>query len=172
MKITKSQLKKVIKEELMRMLNENPDLDPYDIPVPNLPSRNPYRPSMDLETAGAQEIINRVGDAYEESLQGEDTDAIAALLFSTIYRMLTTPSDEDDPNSPLVYEDEVAPAMVQLAELTVAQDYATIRSNFNRMWTDLIRWHRDTGILLLPRISHNFRTIDTIVRNLPLDRRT
>ncbi len=53
----------------MRMLNENPDLDPYDIPVPNLPSRNPYRPSMDLETAGAQEIINRIGDAYEESLK-------------------------------------------------------------------------------------------------------
>ena len=53
-----------------------------------------------------------------------------------------------------------------MAEELFARDYETIRSEFNTMWTELVQYHRDRGIQLQPRVSHNFRIIDTIVRNL------
>jgi hypothetical protein len=63
-------------------------------------------------------------------------------------------------------ENALPPAVSQMQILVDSRDYATIRSNFNKMWTELIQYHRDKGIQLQPRVSHNFRTIDTIVRNL------
>tara|TARA_B100001123_G_C14943545_1_gene880731 strand:+ start:251 stop:733 length:483 start_codon:yes stop_codon:yes gene_type:complete len=159
MKLTKSQLKQIIKEEIEIALNE------MEVSGGNLPADHPARQALKL-TKDVDVLLDDINKTYEESLQGEDTDAIAVLLLETIKRMLTTPSNKDDPKSPLVYKDRVPPPLAELAELTMAKDYAAIRSNFNRLWTQVLQWHRDTGISFPPRVSHNFRTIDTIVRNL------
>ena len=58
------------------------------------------------------------------------------------------------------------PAVAKIQQLVESRDYEAIRSNFNKMWTELVQYHRNKGIKLQPRVSHNFRTIDTIVRNL------
>jgi hypothetical protein len=158
MKITKQQLKQIIKEEIEIALNE------MEVSGGNLPADHPARQGLKTEVEVLLDDIKKAS-VYDDK---DPFAAVRGLLLETIKRMLTTSSDEDNPNSPLVYKDEVAPAMVELAELTMERDYETIRSNFNRMWTDMIRWHRLPGKpTLLPRISHNFRTIDTIIRNLP-----
>jgi len=64
------------------------------------------------------------------------------------------------------YTDEVPPALDEMIDLINARDYDTIRSDHNRMWTDLDNYHRAAGISMTPRVSHNFRAIDTIVRNM------
>ena len=144
MKITKTKLKQIIKEELESVLE-------------NSPADNSAR---DIEL----------------------------LLDFTIDRIITTPYDEKDPNSPLVYKDGIPSALQKMADLIKARDYKTIRSDFNKMWSELVSYHRklveyyfENGKKkdeaqhlggLKPRVSHNFRSINTIVRNLPLDMRT
>ena len=108
MKITKTELKKIIKEELESVIENSPAVDP----------------------------------------------AIAALLDFTIERVISA------------YDGEVPPSVQKMDDLIKARDYDTIRSDFNLMWTDLVQHHRDTGISLEPRVSHNFRAIGSILRNL------
>ena len=110
MKITKQQLKQIIKEELESV-------------VDNSPADN-------------------------------SADAIGLLLDQIAERMLSA------------YTDEVPPALQEMIDLIKARDYETIRSDHNRMWTELVQYHRDTGIPMTPRVSHNFRTIRTIVTNM------
>ena len=62
--------------------------------------------------------------------------------------------------------DDTPPPVSQLRSLVENKDYDTIRSEFGGLWNDLIAWHRDQGLQLQPKVSHTFRTIDTIVRNL------
>tara|TARA_R100000664_G_scaffold20919_1_gene30184 strand:- start:52 stop:384 length:333 start_codon:yes stop_codon:yes gene_type:complete len=64
------------------------------------------------------------------------------------------------------YTDEVPRALQEMIDLIKARDYDTIRSDHNRMWTDLVKYHRDTGNSMTPRVSHNFRSIRTIVSNM------
>lgn len=65
------------------------------------------------------------------------------------------------------YEGASTPAPVeQLKALVEARDYDTIRADFGDLWNDLIAFHRREGTQLQPKVSHTFRTIDTIVRNL------
>ena len=109
MKITKSQLKQIIKEELESTL-ESPPAD-------------------------------------------NSADAIGMQLDYMADRMLSA------------YTDEVPPALQEMIDLIKARDYETIRSDHNRMWTELVQYHRDTGNSMTPRVSHNFRTILTIVKN-------
>ena len=110
MKITKQQLKQIIKEELEIALDNSP---------------------------------------------ADDTNpAIGALLDQTAERMLSA------------YTDEVPPALQEMIDLITARDYETISSDHNRMWTELVQYHRDTGIPMTPRVSHNFRSIRTIVTNM------
>ena len=111
MKITKTKLKQIIKEELESVLENSP--------------------------------------------ADNSTDAIAMTLDYMKDRMLSA------------YTDEVPPALQEMIDLINARDYETIRSDHNRMWTDLVQYHRDTGISMEPRVSHNFRTIRTIVTDLP-----
>ena len=110
MKIAKSKLKQIIKEELEGVLE-------------NSPADNSAR-------------------------------AIELLLDFMIDRIIST------------YDGEIPPAVQKMADLIEARDYDTIRSDFNRMWTDLVQYHRDTGIKLQPQVSHNFRSISTTIRSL------
>tara|TARA_Y100001973_G_scaffold51697_1_gene76723 strand:+ start:1425 stop:1766 length:342 start_codon:yes stop_codon:yes gene_type:complete len=113
MKITKQQLKQIIKEELEGVM-ESPPAD-------------------------------------------NSTDAIGMQLDYMADRMLSA------------YTDEVPPALQEMIDLIEARDYDTIRSDHNRMWTDLVQYHRDNKKMvggLTPRVSHNFRSIRTIVTNM------
>ena len=84
-----------------------------------------------------------------------DTDsAVGALLDQMAKRMLSA------------YTDEVPPDLDEMIDLINARDYEKIRKVHNSLWTKLIKYHRDTGIPMTPRVSHNFRAIDTIVRNM------
>ena len=110
MKITKQQLKQIIKEELEGVL--------------------------------------------DSSHADNSTAAIGLLLDQIAERMLSA------------YTDEVPPDLQEMIDLINARDYETIRSDHNRMWTNLVQYHRDTGIPMTPRVSHNFRSISTIIRSL------
>ena len=144
MKITKQQLKQVIKEEIGIAVSGG-----------NLPVGHSARQGQELATD-----VNVLLDDIVNALDGLDYSAssapIDALLLITAERMLTE-----------TYSDEVPPALLQIINLILDRDYDTIRSDFNRMWTDLVQYHRDKGIKLQPRVSHNFRTIRTTVRHLP-----
>ena len=63
------------------------------------------------------------------------------------------------------YDDEVPAPLQKMVDLIRERDYETIRSDHNRMWADLVQHHRDMGISLKPRVSHNFRAIGSILRN-------
>ena len=110
MKITKSQLKQIIKEELESAL-ENPPAD-------------------------------------------NSTREIAMMLDVMADRMLD------------VYDDEVPPPLQEMVDLIRARDFDTIRRDHNLLWTDLVQYHRDTGIKLQPQVSHNFLPIRTMVEKM------
>ncbi|MEC7947000.1 MAG: hypothetical protein VX265_05490, partial [Myxococcota bacterium] len=82
-------------------------------------------------------------------------DPIHMLMLETVGRMSACYEGAESP-----------PPVVQLRALVEARDYETIRSDFGDLWNDLIAFHRDEGTQLQPKVSHTFRTIDTIVRNL------
>ena len=82
--------------------------------------------------------------------------AVGALLDQMAKRMLSAYTDEV----------QVPPALDDMIDLINARDYETIRSDFNLMWTNLVKYHRDNKIKLKPRVSHNFRSIDTMLRSM------
>jgi hypothetical protein len=53
-----------------------------------------------------------------------------------------------------------------MGELVQNRDYDKIRDEFASLWAHLIEHHRTRGQAVQPRVSHTFRTIETIVRNL------
>ena len=78
------------------------------------------------------------------------------LMLETVGRMVKCYTAEDTP-----------PAVSRLRELVESRDYETIRKEFNTLWESLQKHHRDNNLgAPHPRVSHTFRTIDTIVRNL------
>ncbi len=82
-------------------------------------------------------------------------DPIYMLMLETVGRMTSC------------YEaNQLPPAVEQLRGMVEQQDYDGIRAGFSTLWNDLVSYHRERGIQLQPRVSHTFRTIDTIVRNL------
>ena len=82
-------------------------------------------------------------------------DPIYMLMLETVGRMSTCYDDQDMP-----------PPVATLRSMVESQDYDGIRTGFSTLWSELVSYHRDRGMQLQPRVSHTFRTIDTIVRNL------
>ena len=101
-----------------------------------------------------QIIKEELESALESPPADNSTDAIGLLLDQMAERMLSA------------YTDEVPPDLEEMIDLINARDYETIRSDHNRMWTGLVQYHRDTGIPMTPRVSHNFRSIGTIIRSM------
>jgi hypothetical protein len=105
-----------------------------------------------------QQLKQIIKEELESALESPPADnsarAIELLLDFMLDRIIST------------YDGEIPPAVQKMADLIEARDYDTIRSDFNRMWTDLVQYHRDTGIKLQPRVSHNFRSIGTTIRSL------
>ena len=137
--------------------DEEQELDDPDVireapPVQSAPLPEETAAPMEEEPTSSIKPPKRAPSAPTEE---ESQDPIYLLMLETIGRM-TSCYDEGD----------LPPAVAQIQDLVSARDYETIRSDFNKMWTDLVQYHRDRGIQLQPRVSHNFRTIDTIVRNL------
>ncbi len=83
-------------------------------------------------------------------------DPIHMLMMETVGRMVKCYATSTAP-----------PSVARLEELVAQQDYETIRAEFNTLYTDLQAFHREHDLdPPHPRVSHTFRTIDTIVRNL------
>ena len=105
-----------------------------------------------------QKLKQIIKEELESALESPPTDNSAAAIGMQLAwmadRMLSA------------YTDEGPPALQEMIDLIKARDYEKIRSDHNRMWTDLVKYHRDTGIPMTPRVSHNFRAIRTIVTNM------
>ena len=82
--------------------------------------------------------------------------AVGALLDQMAKRMLSAYTDEV----------QVPPALDDMIDLINARDYEKIRKVHNSLWTKLIKYHRDAEISMEPRVSHNFRSIDTMLRSM------
>ncbi|MBO84109.1 MAG: hypothetical protein CL927_02025, partial [Deltaproteobacteria bacterium] len=54
----------------------------------------------------------------------------------------------------------------RIQALVDSQDYARIRTEFSVLMDELTSHHRQAGTHLQPRVAHNLRIIDTLVRNL------
>ena len=189
MKLTKSQLKQIIKEEIVIALNEmevsggwlsgtkdtrRPRSTPHRfggtgkirmqgpdgemVAKEYAPKHVPMSPEERAETPAVELVLHDIAGVFEDL--DTDTSPIHTLMLQTVERMAEMYLHFDKTNTPL------PPAIAKMIELTMAEDYAAIRSNFNRLWTELLQYHRNENIQLPPRVSHNFRTIDTIVRNL------
>ena len=134
MKITKTQLKQIIKEEILDALDEQERPAGGGLGGPGGTPRHPT--PEERERAGV-----------------DPAAALAGMLDFMADRMLSA------------YDDEVPAPLQEMVDLIRERDYETIRSDHNRMWTDLVQHHRDMGISLKPRVSHNFRAIGSILRN-------
>ena len=65
------------------------------------------------------------------------------------------------------YPAEATPApVVRVGELIESGDFDRIREEFSELWKGLMDHHREQGEELHPRVAHNFRIIDTLVRSL------
>jgi hypothetical protein len=60
----------------------------------------------------------------------------------------------------------VPPPVLEVQALVEGRDYDQIRARFSQLWTALTEHHRARGEELQPRVAHNFRIIDTLVRSL------
>jgi hypothetical protein len=96
-------------------------------------------------------------DAYVPSMSvpAPTQDPIYMLMVETINRMTSCFPDGDLP----------AP-VERMRTLVHARQYDVIRSDFQAMWSQLADHHRRRGQPIQPRVSHTFRTIETIVKNL------
>ena len=108
-----------------------------------------------------QQLKQIIKEELESALESPPADnsarAIEMLLDFMLDRIIST------------YDGEIPPAVQKMADLIEARDYDTIRSDFNRMWTNLVQYHRDNKKTvggLTPRVSHNFRSIGTTIRSL------
>lgn len=134
MKITKSQLKQIIKEEILDALDEQERPAGGGLGGPGGSPRHPT--PEERERAGV-----------------DPAAALAGMLDFIAERMLAA------------YDDEVPPPLQKMVDLIKAGDYETVKSDHNLLWTELVQYHRDTGIPLTPRVSNNFRTIRSILSN-------
>ena len=145
--------------------NWNKFINEMEVSGGNLPADHSAR-------QGQKTNVEVLLDDIEKASVYDDEDpfsAVRMLLLKAIERILTTPYDEKDPNSPLVYKDEIPEVLEKMADLIMDRDYETIHSDFNKMWTELVSYHRDNKKTvggLTPRVSHNFRSIGTTIRSL------
>tara|TARA_A100001011_G_scaffold400362_1_gene514366 strand:- start:2746 stop:3579 length:834 start_codon:yes stop_codon:yes gene_type:complete len=113
----------------------------------------------DIEPMTPEEFSSKYNeyDWNYKNLSDEDkrVASIEMLIVETIFRVNGAYDGEPYP-----------PALEKLNRLVADSDYKKIRSTFNQIWTEVIKWHRDNEIQLTPRVSHNLRTIDTTVRNM------
>ena len=146
----------------------------------NLPADHSARQGQKTDV---EVLLDDIENAFAELDYSASSAPIEALLLETAKRMLTE-----------TYTDKVPPSLAQIINLIMDRDYEPIRRGFNKMWSELTSYHRKLVQYyfdrsdhtdprkkkeeaqhlggLKPRVSHNFRSIDTIVRNLPLDMRT
>ena len=109
---------------------------------------------MKITKSKLKQIIKEELDGAIESSSADNSDrAVSMMLDYMAERMLSA------------YSDEVPPPLQKMVDLIKARDYESIRSNHNRMWTDLVQYHRDSGNSMTPRVSHNFRSIRSILQN-------
>jgi hypothetical protein len=83
------------------------------------------------------------------------TDPIYLLLLETVGRMSSCFSEADMPL-----------AVTRLRAMVTARDYSSIRAAFPELWAQLNEHHKSRGLTMQPRVSHTFRTIETIIKNL------
>jgi hypothetical protein len=127
--------------------NWNKFINEMEVSGGNLPARQGQKTDVEV-------LLNDIENASDELDYSASSAPIDASLFGAVKRVLSE------------YTDEVPPDLQEMIDLILDRDYDTIRSEFNRMWTDLGRYHRNKRIPMTPRVSHNFRIIDTIVRNM------
>jgi hypothetical protein len=84
-----------------------------------------------------------------------NNDPVYALMVETMDRIRN------------VYGSDTPPDPVhRIQSLVDSQDYDRIRAEFSGMMDELVEYHRAADTQLQPRVAHNFRIIDTLVRNL------
>ena len=184
MKITKTQLKQIIKEELeifeAQWIIDNPTTPKWS-PTPkgraeneawaaarDKTRRHDYDqiPTMTkTEWRDLEENMDKSGGYWHKL--GTEKDPIVMLMLETVGRMASVYEDKAYVGRT---QDEFPPVIGKMATLVKDQDWEEIHHLFNFMWMELINWHKDPYYPerspLPPRVSHNFRTIDTIVRNI------
>ena len=185
MKITKQQLKQIIKEELDLLEAEmvvhggrNPKntapwsqryqtAGRFDVrdkiqglgpqgEMTRFPYIRKHVPASEEELA-KMDPVQRWFNQTETALHNSSGDAIHALLLQTMIRVI------------LVYAEEkkLPPAIKAMAKLAIERKYADIRSDFNKIWTDLVQYHRDRGDPgLQPIVVHNLRSINSMIRSV------
>ena len=189
MKITKTQLKRIIKEELeifeaKYVIYDQPANDParhhsvHRDPV----SGAAYKKRIKQDYADIPEMTKpEFKKLYEDpgsthgipldtkytQWKGEGApDPLAILLMQSMNRVAEVYEDKAYVGRT---KDDFPPAIGKMATLVAAQDYHIIREQYNNLLIDLFAWHKDPyypARLPIPRrVVHNMSSIGTIVRN-------
>ena len=173
MKLTKSQLKQIIKEELEifeaemvvrggrhplpkstapwsqrrqtaarfdvhdKIQGQGPggEMTRFDYERKHVPASEEELAEMDP----VQALLNRVDTAMALATD----DPIRQLMLETVIRMIEVYSEGE----------ELPPVIEKMAELTIDRKYSDIRANFNKMWMELILYHRGKGTQLHTKMS-------------------
>ena len=132
---------------------QSPIASPPPVKTQPIPANDESEPMTEQPTGPMTPPRRSPAAAVPEDVSSQDP--IYLLMLETVGRMTSC------------YDEQSLPPAVakiqQLVETRITMPFGPI---FNKMWTELVQYHRDKGIKLQPRVSHNFRTIDTIVRNL------
>ena len=174
MKISKSQLKQIITEEIETLLEQ----DAQAMMVRGAKGAGQDQISVD-------EISISSDGSFKATLSStalsEPLKVAGKLDFNSTALLqqagaVETPAELTGPAKELmeivdrikdVYESGesgMPPSLEQLEKLVRSSDFAGIKSNITHIWNDLLKWHQKDGSRLQHKVTTSFNTINTIAR--------
>lgn len=176
MKITKSQLKQIIKEEIEKTLNEDvldyiEDGDTILVPVGNIllkPDGRVIFSAKDRDGKALGDILTQANDETVQKLRGggtlepEQMDPFGRDVLVLIDKMKQAYEGGEMPPQIGEIEREVkkAPTAKGLAA-------SPLKSEIVNIWNNLLRWHQSNRGVSLPHdVTRGFNDLNTLLRKV------
>ena len=164
MKLTKVQLRRIIKEELGRALrNESRENRP---PEPETDAdREAAEAEFDFESTfseGANKMKKgnkmKLTKTKLRQIIKEELSSHTRVLLQREFEYLVKPIIEE-------YSGDELPAPIErLKEIVGASDWEALRGETTKLWEELMSWHQERRTRVSQSVTKNFNTINTLLR--------
>jgi hypothetical protein len=131
-------------------------LEVIDVSVEPLPDD-----SSAEEPPTAEYATDRVLNVLSEDIIGEETAPVEPIedptydkLVATLQELMSNYAGNPEP-----------PALADLGRLIEDRDYDAIRAQLPRIWNDLVKYHRETGLRIRRQVTATFNNIMSIVKS-------
>ena len=171
MKITRSQLKRIIKEELQSTLKEDvldyiEKGDTILVPDGNIllkPDGRVIFSAKNRDGDSLGDVVGQLSDDVVAKLRGGGTMEKPKEPISPIHKELM------DAVGVIVaaYEGaELPPAIGELKTLIDAADFQEARGVITDIWNKVLKYHQKTGARMQHQVTTTFNTVNTLLRKL------